>query len=590
MFVMNLKQRLFASLGVIALLVVSIVVINCCGFRRQKANILKLGHWAEIDMIMNEEVLAKFDALQLAFLYWARSPDDKSWKRVEEALKEAEEGLGAWEKLVAEEPRLAQVPSKLRGYLEELKRTILACHELQHSRANPTQMGGEASLQRLEQAVSHVMAKVADLKVFADEVMEKVVDPTKASVLSDSVNSAERDIVLSLIQLGVVLLFVGLLVFGTYRVYRPVDALIKRLKDLATGEADLTKQLSVTAMNCSQEMNCGNPDCPSYGKEAHCWYEAGSYASVVHCPKIKSGAYQSCEECKVYQKAIATEVDEISTFVNAFIRRIGDLVARAKSQGEEVAGEARNLSAVSEQLANGAVEAQSQAEEVSRVAETTGESVSSVAAAMEEMTATVNEIAEHTTRASQIAQEASEEAAKAQEVIQNLAQSANRISEVSKIIGSIADQTKLLALNATIEAARAGEAGKGFAVVANEVKELAQQTGNSVTDIDSMVRDLQQGVSHALEAMNRISEVIHQVAEFSGNVAAAIEEQTATTNEMSANTQKVSGEVSALVRMSQAIAAAGEQTAQGAEQVRGTASKLRGLSDDLMKLLREFKV
>jgi len=139
------------------------------------------------------------------------------------------------------------------------------------------------------------------------------------------------------------------------------------------------------------------------------------------------------------------------------------------------------------------------------------------------------------------------------------------------------------------EAARAGEAGKGFAVVANKVKELAQQTGNSVTEIEEMLRALEEGVTEALMAMEKIGGVIEQVAEFSSNTAAAIEEQTATTNEVSENTQKVSGQVNDMVRRSETIAASGNQTAQGAEHVKNTAHKLRDLSDNLRRLLAEFR-
>ncbi len=178
----------------------------------------------------------------------------------------------------------------------------------------------------------------------------------------------------------------------------------------------------------------------------------------------------------------------------------------------------------------------------------------------------------------------------------NLSEQMQRIGEITATVNEIAEQTKLLALNASIEAARAGEGGRGFAVVATQVRELANQSKESAGRIEMLTSDTQksmQDVVNRIQNGGRLSqesvEIIGQLTQSFEEIAQAIQQTREAMTQISTGAKQQEQGITELVTSITEIDSASQESVASAQQTQRSIVAIDQRIQSLNGTLAQFK-
>jgi methyl-accepting chemotaxis protein len=296
--------------------------------------------------------------------------------------------------------------------------------------------------------------------------------------ISDEVNQTmlvldegTEDQLTSVLYMSLLVLIIGSIVifFMAEKLTIPLRSVAAALKQIASGDADLTQRINVNSKD-------------ETGQLAQSFNQfVGGLATIVS---------QFSEGVKTTFSASETG-KALSTTTNSQL-------ANQQLMIEMVATAAEEMSQTSTEVAQNAVSTADATREVKSAA-------SNGIIKLKQSTSTISKLAEQMQYSNG--------------QVDKLSSNSDNIVNVLNVIKSVAEQTNLLALNAAIEAARAGELGRGFAVVADEVRSLATRTRESIDQIQSTIGALQQDAKGAVNSMNDVSQQANEKAEDVANVA-----------------------------------------------------------------------
>jgi len=380
--------------------------------------------------------------------------------------------------------------------------------------------------------MSNMSAKIDNmnnsLKV-VNESMEKL--SVKAlhdfnETVEASNSDAQKALTLGMLVTGVTITILLLLGWSTASsIGTALRSLLGSLKDIASGDGDLTKRIEKTS---NDELG-----------DVVDWFN--QFVDKLHHS--------------------ISDVVKSTTPLTALSSDLGSLTGETLSISSEQNRATEQVSLVVEEMVSSVQAVSSNANSASEAANQADKAAKDGREIVDKTVASIIGLAEEVERAG--------------EVIRKLESDTENVGTILDVIKGIAEQTNLLALNAAIEAARAGEQGRGFAVVADEVRTLASRTQDSTQEIQKVIEELQAAAQSAVEVMGQSKQ----------RAQTSVDQASQTGESLAAITERVE----AITEMNMQIATAAEEQERAAHSIKENVLGIKDTSEATMRSIQKVE-